>query len=233
MSVLSTQVSDGSAVLARTGEVVSVEEADRMEDEFFKEGQALRAQVSKDNEWMLDPELIYENERLLYYTLMSHFQTCMKQWLSLLAENATGSQSKKWTYEDMMKDLERSLTLDRLLHGKPFIASPIKSYGNPWYTLEDEGEDICIDVYFNSTGYNTKLKPTVSIDGESWEIEQEVEPDLIYLVSPRYMKGNEDRVFVLSKMSAEELAAKPSKLRSKLSDWKLSKLDGSSYESGK
>lgn len=231
-------MNDKTSFVYHDGSLVPVEDAKGIEESKQNERRFFpHLHLGEDEAWKLVPDFIQEKDFPIYQTVVTYTLEAVKDWLSALADEHTGtySQNKKYTYQDLVRDIDKSMLLDRILRGyKTLPKKPPKSYGVPWYDLIDRGEDICIDVWFNnSTGYSKRsivgMKKDyneVTIDSEKWKIDSQLGFEKYVVIWP----DNDEYRFILSRITdAEALEIIHPRLRSRMTEkaysWKLTRME--------
>lgn len=231
------QINDETSFVYRDGSLVPVSEAEKIEEDGRNERRFFPRHLGEDETWKLVPDFIMEEDLPIFQSVVSYTLECVKDYLTVLAEETkanTYAQSKKYTYTDLIKEIDKSALLERIIRGhKPLPQAPPKSYSQPWYDLVDRGEDICIDVWFrNPTGFskrspgNNSDYKEVSIDSETWKIEESLGP-MEYVV---YWPENLEDKYILSPLTDEEFdRLLHPRLRNRMTEhsysWKLTRME--------
>lgn len=168
--------------------------------------------LAEDEYWMLIPDAIREREFPIFQTLHAYFLDKFVQYLELKIQDdksTSYTSSKKQTYEDLMKDIQNSQVLDRLISGRELLPTPPpKSYWHHWYELIDDGEAVCIDVTFSTykkwVDGKERDKNVVRIDSEEWDIIDTIPIDEDGTVDYIVQYKTTDYVYRLSRMQPED-----------------------------
>lgn len=231
------QVSDMTSFVYADGELIPVEDARAVENQKIKERRAFsKRKLTADEKWMNLPDLIREREFPMFLTLTDYILNKVGEYIKIKAEETTTYQSttsKKFIYEDLVKDLKDSVVLDRLISGKPwFKTPPPKSYYKHWYELVDDGEAVCIDVQLTMTtttwqdGKSIPIHRIARIDGEEWNLIKEDDENRVYVVQWK----ETEYIYTLSRMTGEDFERMLHPRQRKLVTkdgyaWKLTRLE--------
>lgn len=197
------QVNDSTSFRYEDGALIPLEEAEQVEEEAAREWTKLRREnMGQDEGWMLVPSFIEDRNPILYTTMKKYILDRVGEYLAIKGELQVDF-TKKGTYKSIMDSLYTSDLLERLLSGKPALSeAPPKTYEYYWYNLIDEGEDICIDVYFVQGFGTPPTNPYINVDGHRWDIIETIEADQEYKIHP---EGKKDQHYRLVRVSEEDI----------------------------
>lgn len=175
------------------------------------------------------PDFIRENDLPFFISVQEYVKDKMKKWIDVQASTEQ-DPDKSEGMRDLIRYMDESPGLDRLLRGLDVEPVIIKSWNLAWYDLMDKGEDYCMDCYtvtlYGADGFR--------IDGEKWNVNHKIS-DEHYIV--HYDDDPKQTLYRLTKMDKDEIQRTLHRRLWKCSDgkdkysWKLQLL-GERVETG-
>lgn len=170
------------------------------------------------------PLALQEQDLSFFLTVQEYVKEKTKKWMDSMAALEKDPE-KAQGMRDLIRFMDTSPGLERLLQGKDMEPTLIKSYGMAWYDLMEKGEDYAMECF--ST--NIYSEEAYKIDGEKWIIERKLSDDDMLV---RYDEDPKHSLYRLKKMDEEDLERFLHPRIRKLSDgkdkysWKLQKVGG-------
>jgi len=141
------------------------------------------------------PDFLRENDLPFFLSCQEYVKDKVKKWIDIIAAGEKDPE-KAEGMKDLIRYMDESPALTRLLNGLHVEPVLIKSYGMAWYDLMEKGCDYCMDCYTTNL-YNEKA---FRIDGEKWFIDHKIS-DNRYVV--RYEDDPTDTLYYLVKMDQQ------------------------------
>jgi|SRR6476469_7402933 len=143
------------------------------------------------------PLTLREQDLSFFLTVQEYVKEKMKKWIDATAATEKDPE-KAQGMKDLIRYMDQSPGLDRLLRGLDMDPCVIKSYGMAWYDLMEKGEDYAMECF------STKMysEEAYKIDGEKWVIERKLADDDLLV---RYDEDPKHTLYRLKKMDEEDL----------------------------
>lgn len=143
------------------------------------------------------PDFVRENDLPFFLSVQEYVKDKLKKWIDVQAATEKDPE-KSQGMKDLIRYMDESPGLDRLLRGLEVEPCLIKSHGVAWYDLMEKGHDYAMDCYTTNL-YNEEA---FRIDGEKWIIEHKFD-DTDYIV--HYEDDPNKNLYRLMKMSKEDV----------------------------
>jgi hypothetical protein len=182
---------------------------------------------------VMEPELpltLMEQDLPFFLTVQEYVKEKIKKWIDVQAAT-TQDPEKAQGMLDLIRFMDQSPSLDRLIRGLDVEPCIIKSFGMAWYDLMEKGEDYAMDCY-STNMYSTEA---YKIDGEKWIVQQKLD-DADVIV--RYEDDPKHTLYRLKKMDEDDLKKFLHPRLRRLSDgkekysWKLQLVSGGNNNGG-